>query len=149
MSLKRLRRSGRMKRMAGLGYLFALLVGATTAHAVRLDEMAEIDRTMFEIDQETGAKYLVVKVVPRGTPINILTATTTVVKSGPGHLNNLIAVGGTMGNVTVYDNTAASGTVLWGPGTPAAGARILENIEYSVGLTIMTAAAAALSGSFR
>jgi hypothetical protein len=84
------------------------------------------------------------KVETRGANINILTATTSVVKSGPGHLNSLFAVGGTMGNVTIYDNTAASGTVLWGPGTPAAGARIAENIEFAVGLTIVTAAASFL-----
>ncbi len=89
------------------------------------------------------------KVETRGASINILTATTTVVKSGPGHLNSLFAVGGTMGNVTIYDNTAASGTVLWGPGTPAAGARIAENIEFAVGLTIVTAAASFLGGSYR
>jgi len=89
------------------------------------------------------------KVETRGASINILTATTTVVKSGPGHLNSLFAVGGTMGNVTIYDNTVASGTVLWGPGTPAAGARIAENIEFSVGLTIVTAAASFLGGSYR
>lgn len=89
------------------------------------------------------------KVETRGASINILTATTTVVKSSPGHLNSLFAVGGTMGNVTIYDNTAASGTVLWGPGTPAAGARIAENIEFSVGLTIVTAAASLLGGSYR
>lgn len=89
------------------------------------------------------------KVETRGASINILTATTTVVKSSPGHLNSLFVVGGTMGNVTIYDNTAASGTVLWGPGTPAAGARIAENIEFSVGLTIVTAAASFLGGSYR
>lgn len=89
------------------------------------------------------------KVETRGASINILTATTTVVKSSPGHLNSLFVVGGTMGDVTIYDNTAASGTVLWGPGTPAAGARIAENIEFSVGLTIVTAAASFLGGSYR
>lgn len=85
----------------------------------------------------------------RGASINILTATTTVVATGGGHLNNLIAVGGTMGNVTVYDNTAASGTVLWGPGQPTAGARILEDVDFAIGLTVVTAAASFLSGSVR
>ena len=84
-----------------------------------------------------------------GNAINILTAATTVVKSAPGHLHNLLAVGGTMGNVTVYDGLNTSGVVLWGPGTPAAGARILENIEFGTGLTIVTAAASFLSGSYR
>lgn len=84
-----------------------------------------------------------------GLPINILTATTTTVTSGSGRLNHLIAVGGTMGNVTVYDNTAASGTVLFGPATPTAGGLIMADIDFSTGLTIVTAAASALSGSYR
>lgn len=89
------------------------------------------------------------KIETRGAAVNILTATTTTIKSGPGHLNHLIAVGGTMGNVTIYDNTAASGTVLFGPATPTAGGVIIADIEFSVGLTVVTAAATAISGSFR
>ena len=89
------------------------------------------------------------KTETRGEAVNILTATTTTVKSGPGHLNHLVAVGGTMGNVTIYDNTAASGTVLFGPATPTAGGVIVADIEFSVGLTVVTAAATAISGSVR
>lgn len=89
------------------------------------------------------------KVETRGAAVNILTATTTTIKSGPGHLNHLIAVGGTMGNVTIYDNTAASGTVLFGPATPTAGGVIVADIEFSLGLTVVTAAATAISGSYR
>lgn len=89
------------------------------------------------------------KIETRGAAVNILTATTTTIKSGPGHLNHLIAVGGTMGNVTIYDNTAASGTVLFGPATPTAGGVIVADIEFSVGLTVVTAAATAISGSVR
>lgn len=91
----------------------------------------------------------VVKVETRGSAVNILTATTTTIKSAPGHVNRLIAVGGTMGNVTIYDNTAASGTVLFGPATPTAGGTIVENIDFSIGLTVVTAAATAISGSVR
>lgn len=89
------------------------------------------------------------KTETRGAAVNILTATTTTVKSGPGHLNHLIAVGGTMGNVTIYDNTEASGTVLFGPATPTAGGVIVADIEFAVGLTVVTAAATAISGSYR
>lgn len=91
----------------------------------------------------------VVKTETRGSAVNILTATTTTIKSAPGHINHLIAVGGTMGNVTIYDNTAASGTVLFGPATPTAGGVIVADIEFSVGLTVVTAAATAISGSVR
>lgn len=89
------------------------------------------------------------KVETRGGAVNILTATTTTIKSAPGHVNRLVAVGGTMGNVTIYDNTAASGTVLFGPATPTAGVTIVADIDFSVGLTVVTAAATAISGSVR
>ena len=91
----------------------------------------------------------VIKTETRGSAVNILTATTTTIKSAAGHINHLIAVGGTMGNVTIYDNTAASGTVLFGPATPTAGGVIVADIEFSVGLTVVTAAATAISGSVR
>lgn len=121
------------------------------------------DTIASEWDEEAGAKKVtqattlagedvandVQKVETRGAAVNILTATTTTVKSGPGHLNHLIAVGGTMGNVTIYDNTAASGTVLFGPATPTAGGVIAADIEFSVGLTVVTSAATAISGSYR
>ena len=91
----------------------------------------------------------VIKTETRGSAVNILTATTTTIKSAAGHINHLIAVGGTMGNVTIYDNTAASGTVLFGPATPTAGGVIVADIEFAVGLTVVTAAATAISGSVR
>lgn len=80
--------------------------------------------------------------------INILTATTTVVRSGSGFLSRLICVGGTLGNVTIYDNTSATGTVLFGPATPVAGGLIVADLPFKTGLTIVTAAATALSGSY-
>mgnify|MGYP007100058916 CR=1 FL=1 len=91
----------------------------------------------------------VMKVEQRYSNFNISTATTTTVFSGQGFLHELICVGGTLGNVTVYDNTAASGTVLCPAAQPAQGAVILRDISISVGLTIVTAAATVLTGSYR
>lgn len=85
----------------------------------------------------------------RGLPVAISTATTTLVKVGPGHLRVLRAVGGTMGAVTVYDNTAASGTELLPEVTPAQGNVLLEDIAFTNGLTIVTAAATVLTLSYR
>lgn len=84
-----------------------------------------------------------------GTHIAISTATTTVVKTGAGHLNSLRCVGGTLGNVTVYANTAGSGTVLLPTVTPIAGGILLTDIDFATGLTVVTAAATILTGSFR
>lgn len=91
----------------------------------------------------------VIKSETRGSSIAISTATTTTAKSGAGHLNTLRCVGGTLGNVTVYDNTAASGTVLLPTVTPVANGVLLENIDFSTGITIVTAAATVLTGSYR
>ncbi len=82
-------------------------------------------------------------------PIAISTATTTVVKSGSGYCGVLRCVGGTLGNVTVYDNTAASGTILCPTVTPVADGVLIEDIVFNVGLTVVTAAATVLTGSYR
>lgn len=106
-------------------------------------------RTMLSTQAGEDVVNDVQKVETRGASINILTATTTVVKAAPGHLNGLYAVGGTMGSVTVYDNTVASGTILFGPATPTAGGIVMANVSFSIGLTVVTAAATCLSGSWR
>lgn len=83
--------------------------------------------------------------------VAISTATTTVVKSGVGVLRSCQVLGGTLGAITVYDNTAASGTVIAPAFTPTAtvpGTQILPDIRFSVGLTIVTAAATILQCSF-
>lgn len=85
----------------------------------------------------------------RGTPAAISTATTTLVKTGPGNLHSLRVAGGVLGNVTVYDNTDASGTVLLPAVSPVQGQVLLENIRFSTGLTIVTAAATILTVSYR
>lgn len=78
-----------------------------------------------------------------GNFLNIAGAATTVVKSGAGNLiglvcNKLIA----LGVITIYDNTAASGTKIATITNPAA---LLQNqiylpygIRFQTGLTIVT-----------
>lgn len=80
-------------------------------------------------------------------PIAINTAATTVVKTGAGIVNVVRVLGGTLGNVTIYDNTAASGTVLCPTVTPVANQVLIENLRFSTGLTIVTAAATVVTGS--
>lgn len=76
---------------------------------------------------------------------NITTNTTTVVKSGPGLLHALTfnkpvatAV------VTIYDNTAASGTVIGTITVPASPQpfTLVFDVAFATGLTILTATAA-------
>jgi hypothetical protein len=84
----------------------------------------------------------------------IVTATTTVVKSGAGVLH-AIAFGTRVatGVVTVYDNTAASGTVLY---TSTAGAAVATvplssgplDIAFATGCTIVTSQAEAITAAY-
>ena len=71
----------------------------------------------------------------------ISTATTTTIKTGAGRIRQIRVVGGTLGNVTVYDNTAGSGTVLVPTVSPDKGQVLLEDAKFNTGLTIVTAAA--------
>lgn len=75
---------------------------------------------------------------------NISTATTTTVKSGAGTLHSIIITnaGATSNTIKIYDNTAASGTVILdfstSGGPPVVGSYILD-ASFSTGLTVVTA----------
>lgn len=79
----------------------------------------------------------------------ISTATTTTIKTGAGTIRQIRVIGGTLGNVTAYDNTAGSGTLLVPTVTPAAGQILLEDAAFTTGLTIVTAAATLLAVTWR
>ncbi len=97
----------------------------------------------------------VIKVEQRYSFVNITTATTTVVKSGAGFLH-LIVVNKHVatGIITIYDNTAGSGTLI---GTITVGAALLTDppvtsvydVSFSTGLTIVTSQAENLTVSYR
>lgn len=80
---------------------------------------------------------------------NVSTAATTVVKSGPGFLHELLVPGGVLGNVTVYDSATASGNVIVPTVTPVANGVLIRNVAFQNGLTIVTAAATVLTISYR
>jgi len=84
----------------------------------------------------------------RGVYAYISTATTTYVFPGSGHINNIKVAGGTLGNVTIYDNTAASGTVILPAVTPVQGQELIVDIDVTLGCTIVTAAATILTISY-
>lgn len=82
----------------------------------------------------------------------INTATTTVVKSGAGLVHTITIAGGTAGAITVYDNTAGSGTEIIPTFTPAAvdpPVTLTLDVEFDTGLTIVTAAATVITVSYR
>jgi hypothetical protein len=81
---------------------------------------------------------------------NITTATTTTVKSGDGVLKSIVINAAVAnGVITIYDNTAASGTLI---GTITLPATLLDSqyvlpygVRFSTGLTIVTSAATNLT----
>ena len=74
-------------------------------------------------------------------PVRISTATTTVLKYGPGSLHRLVVNNPTNNAITIYDNTAASGTVLAiiDPDTGATPFALQYECPFQNGLTIVTA----------
>lgn len=91
----------------------------------------------------------VFKVEERFSYTNITSATTTTVKSGSGFLHCITINTTAAGTITIYDNTAGSGTKI---GTLKAS--VAENTYYfdttfGTGLTIVTAAASDITVSWR
>ena len=73
---------------------------------------------------------------PTTTYTRINTNTTVTVKSGAGVLRRIVKSGG--GNVTLYDNTAGSGTIIHTlTGTNPQGT-IFYDIPFTTGLTLVT-----------
>ena len=78
----------------------------------------------------------------------IATATTTTVKSGTGRLHS-ISIGETAaGAITVYDNTAASGTIIAVFKASVAEQTFILDVKFTTGLTIVTAGASKLTVSY-
>lgn len=79
----------------------------------------------------------------------IATATTTVVKSGSGHLARIVVGETAAGASTLYDNTAGSGTIVG-----VLKASIVEgtyefNVAFATGLTVVTAGASKITVVWR
>ena len=90
-----------------------------------------------------------VATMPGWSFASIITATTTTVKSGAVVCHSIIVTGGTMGAVTVYDNTAGSGTTIGPSVTPAQGNVLVVDATFGTGLTIVTAAATGIYIAYR
>ena len=80
-----------------------------------------------------------------GAATYISTAATTTVATGKGILKRIVLTETAVGTITVYDNTAASGTIL-----AVFKASVVEQTfeigaRFSIGCTIVTAAASKLT----
>jgi hypothetical protein len=72
---------------------------------------------------------------------------TTVVKTGAGQLNAVLVATAT-GNLTLYDNTAASGTVILNASAMLVGSLVF-NVAFSVGLTAVLSGAGVATAIYR
>lgn len=75
---------------------------------------------------------------------NITTNTTTVVKTGPGVLHTITVniVGTAPATLTIFDNTAGSGTKIATATITASDTWFLYDVGFNNGLTIVTASGA-------
>ena len=91
----------------------------------------------------------VAKVEQRFSYSNITTATTTTVKSGAGFLHAITINTTAAGAITIYDNTAASGTKIGTLKASIGEQTFILNVSFGTGLTIVTAAASDVTVSYR
>lgn len=91
----------------------------------------------------------VLKVEQRFSSTYIATATTTTVKSGSGFLHALVITETAAGAITVYDNTAGSGTILAAFKASVAEATYIFDLTFATGLTIVTAGASKVTAVWR
>lgn len=82
------------------------------------------------------------------TSAYISTATTTTVKSGPGRLHAITITETAAGAITVYDNTAGSGTIIAAFKASVVEGTYTLNVKFTTGLTIVTAGASKLTVSY-
>lgn len=90
-----------------------------------------------------------IQVEQRNNYTYINSTTTTVVKTGWGLLHAITVEGGAAGTITVYDNTAASGTVMANFASTNAPATYPLNILFATGCTIVTSAGTQMTISAR
>lgn len=78
----------------------------------------------------------------KSTHFSASTAGTTVL-TGAGWVRRIHVpgTGGTLGAITIYDNTAASGRIIFGPTTPTAGQIIDLQRRVAIGIEVVAASA--------
>lgn len=86
--------------------------------------------------------------MPGNKYVNINSATTTTIKSRSGILKNIIINTTAAGAITVYANTAASGSIIAIFPSSAVVGTYTYDARFSIGLTIVTAAASNITVTY-
>ena len=84
---------------------------------------------------------------PKYNFTHIATNTTTVVSKGTGTLHSLVINTTAAGAITLYDSTSGGGTVIAILPSSAVVGTYLYDVVFSVGLTVVTAAASDITVS--
>lgn len=85
---------------------------------------------------------------PKYSYTYISTGTTTVIATGDAILHSITVNGGTTGTIIVYDNTAASGSIIASFDTTNTPANYVFDVTTSKGLTVVTSAATKVTVSW-
>lgn len=82
--------------------------------------------------------------------LNITSATTTLVKSGPGKLHKLVINTTAAATITIYDSLTATGTkIATIAASPSIGSNFAYNVCFNTGLCIVTAGTTDLTVAYR
>lgn len=79
---------------------------------------------------------------------NISTNTTTLVKTGRGFLHSIVVNTTAAGAITVYDGLDATGTKIATLKSSVAEGSYLYDVQFGVGLTIVTAASSDITATY-
>ena len=88
------------------------------------------------------------QVVNNNSYSNITSGATTVVKSAAGHLHSITVNATAAGTITIYDNTAASGTKIGTLKASIVEGTYTFDVAFATGLTIVTGAASDITVSY-
>ena len=111
------------------------------AGPLQADTLGNLKETLWTTIAGEDIPNDVTKVEFRNNLTYISTATTTVCKTGAGLLGKVIFQWTTTGTVIGYDNTAASGTILFSFPIGVTTQSIPFDGSFSIGLTVVTSAA--------
>lgn len=107
------------------------------------------DREYKKFIEDAGSNVALRMLQAPFTPLNITTATTTLVKTGAGILHTLTVNATAAGTITIYDNTSAAGTKIATIKASVVEQTFTFDVAFATGLTIVTAGASDITVSFK
>lgn len=134
-----------------LASILAKIIAAPATEASLAAVLAKIIAApATEAKQDTGNTSLS-RIAAGYTSANITTSTTTVVKSGAGGLHSITVntLGTVASTVTIYDNTAGSGTKLGTINSLTLSGFFQFDVAFATGLTIVTTGAPDITVAYR